>query len=739
MNFHSFALPSIAFQAIFLHSLHPNWNLYVFFFAQESERMLRKKNTEVISRQCEQLKALAYNLWWTWNPEAQEIFRELSPLVWEQSNHNAVAVIKSVSPEEILFRLHDDDFLRQVTRVLKEFDSYMKQPRTWGAVRASKLKRPVAYFSAEFGLHESLPIYSGGLGVLSGDHAKSASDLGFPFVALSLFYRHGYFQQRLTPDGWQQEELPTNDPERLPVTLVQNQQGGRLLNSVEIGQSTVYFQTWQVDVGRIRLLLLDTNIPENDQRFQVLTNQVYGGDIQTRIGQETLLGIGGVRLLRSLGIDPAVFHMNEGHSAFLTFELLREELAAGKSKAEAEKSVRQKCIFTTHTPVPAGHDRFAPDLMQQTFEKYWSGFPVSPGDLLAYGRIHPEHHDEPFTMTILALKMSRGANGVSELHGRVSREMWKDLYPGKAVEKIPIGHITNGVHTPSWASSRAHQFWNRRLGYDWTRKLMDKDYWEKLENNGIASDEELWGLRFVLRRELVEFVHRRLQQQSGPHHSPLSPDALTIGFARRFATYKRAPLIFRNLDMILPLFKNPERPLQMVFAGKAHPRDAEGKKYIQRIIEISRLPELAGKVIFIENYDMNVARYLVAGADVWLNTPRRPLEASGTSGMKVLIHGGLNLSIMDGWWREGYNGRNGWSIGDDSNDTDMEQQDDKDFQALINVLANEVVPEFYERDELGMPRKWIKRIRNSMRTLLSTYNTERMVAEYVKKYYLAAS
>jgi starch phosphorylase len=577
------------------------------------------------------------------------------------------------------------------------------------------------------------------LGILSGDHAKSASDLGFPFVALSLFYRHGYFQQRLTPDGWQQEELPTNDPQLLPMTLVQNEEGGRLLNSVEIGQSSIYFQTWKVRVGRIPLYLMDTNIPENEDHMQTLTDQVYGGDIQTRIGQEILLGIGGVRLLRSLNIEPAVFHMNEGHSAFLTFELLREQLAAGKQKDEAEQAVRRSCVFTTHTPVPAGHDRFTTDLMHQTFEKYWSGIPLPYDHLLGYGRIHAEDMHEPFTMTVLALKMSRAANGVSELHGNVSREMWKDLYPAVVAGKVPIGHITNGVHTPSWASMRAHQFWNRRLGYDWTRKLMDRNYWSKMESNGIASDEELWGLRFALRRELVEFVHRRLQHQSCSQHAQLSADALTICFARRFATYKRAPLLFRNLDLIIPLFKDTDRPLQIVFAGKAHPRDGEGKRFIQRIIEISRLPELSGKVAFIENYDMNVARYLVAGADVWLNTPRRPLEASGTRGMKVLIHGGLNLSIMDGWWREAYNGINGWSIGDDTNDANMELQDERDFQALTNVLTNFVIPEFYSRDEQGIPRTWIKRIRSSMRSLISSYSTERMVADYVKKYYLFAS
>lgn len=706
--------------------------------------MARTKNVAHVHYQTAQrLNALARNLWWTWNPEAQEIFRSLSPMTWRSSNHNAVAVLAEISEDELLARLYDPELLRKVKHVLEEFDSYCSLKRTWAHRHAESLKGPVAYFSAEYGLHESLPIYSGGLGVLSGDHLKSASDLGIDFVGIGLFYRNGYFTQQINQDGWQQELYPESKPEDLPMELVHQKEGGRLLNSVEIGTTVVYFQTWLVRVGRIRLYLMDANVPENEGHYQSLTSYVYGGDISTRIGQEIVLGIGGVRLLRSLGIDASVYHMNEGHSAFLALALLQEELHEGKSKEEAEKRVRSKCVFTTHTPVPAGHDRFSVELMHQSMEKFWSTTGLDIETLMSYGRVHPDDPGELFTMTVLALKMSRHANGVSELHGRVSRDMWKDLYPGKPVHEVPIGHITNGIHTPGWATRHAHEFWNKRLGYDWTEKLLDPDFWKRIQSDKLASDEELWALRYRMRRDLIEFVRTRAREQwvrhggeTARHTTPLSPDALTIGFARRFATYKRAPLIFRHLDLMIPLLTNPEKPVQILFAGKAHPRDNESKKFIQHIIEVTRHPDLAGRVVFIENYDLNVARHLISGSDVWLNNPRRPLEASGTSGQKVCIHGGLNVSILDGWWREGYARDNGWAIGDDEQESNLDAQDEKDFENLYKVLSEQVIPEFYDRDEHDIPRKWIRRIRHSMQSLVPVYNTDRMVAEYVQKYYL---
>ena len=691
----------------------------------------------------ERLQSLARNLWWTWNPQAQEIFHELSPLVWERSNHSAIEVLREVSHTELSARLHDADFLKRVHRVLEEFESYMESDDLWAINHARKLSDPVAYFSAEFGLHESLPIYSGGLGVLSGDHTKSASDLGIPFIGISLFYRNGYFQQHIGPDGWQQESYPVYDPVHLPLEIVTRPEGGRLLNSVEIGQSTVYFQSWRLRVGRATIYLLDTNLPENDSHFQGLTGHVYGGDVNTRIGQEIVLGIGGARLLRSMEIEPSVFHMNEGHSAFLTLELLREQLKQGKSVDEAQAIVSARCIFTTHTPVPAGHDRFNTGLMNHALGHFWSETSLTVEQLMAYGRINPVDGQEMFTMTVLALKMSRAANGVSKLHGQVSREMWKELYPEKPLDEVPIGSITNGIHTPSWATAKAHEFWNKRIGVDWTAKLMDPHFWSRLGNGEVATDGELWGLRYALRRDLVEFVRQRLRLQVGRMEGEssdsidhaLSPDALTICFARRFATYKRAPLVFRQLEKIIPLVNHPQHPIQFVFAGKAHPRDSEGKRYMQSIIEITRHPQLIGKVVFIENYDMNVARHLIAGADVWLNTPRRPLEASGTSGQKTAIHGGLNFSILDGWWQEGYSATNGWAIGDGSTDSDLELQDETDFQNLLQTLTERTIPEFYDRNAQGVPEAWTKRIRSSMHSLVPFYNTDRMVAEYFEKYY----
>ncbi len=692
----------------------------------------------------ERLQTLARNLWWTWNPQAQEIFHDLSPLTWERSSHNAVEVLREVSHTELVARLHDSEFQSRVGRVLDDFESYMETKDTWARHHASHLTEPIAYFSAEFGLHESLPIYSGGLGVLSGDYAKSASDLGIPFIGISLFYRNGYFQQHIGQEGWQQESYPLADPVRLPLELLTREEGGRLLNSVEIGHSTVYFQTWRLRVGRAVIYLLDTNLPENDQHFQGLTAYVYGGDVDTRIGQEIVLGIGGVRLLRSLGIEPAVFHMNEGHSALLTLELLREQLKQGKTLEQAEEAVVSRCIFTTHTPVPAGHDRFSSELLHHSLGGFWSSTGLSHEQLMSYGRSNPKERQEMFTMTVLALKMSRSANGVSELHGRVTREMWKELFPSTKVDDVPIGHITNGIHTPSWATGKAHEFWNKRLGVDWTAKLMDPEFWSKLEVGDLASDEELWAMRYGLRRDLVEFARMRLRAQfartdgdfSRFADHALSSDALTICFARRFATYKRAPLVFRDLNRVISLVNDPDHPIQFVFAGKAHPRDNEGKRYLQSIVEISRNPQLIGRVVFIENYDMNVARHMVAGADIWLNTPRRPLEASGTSGQKITIHGGLNLSIMDGWWREACNRTNGWAIGGDSSESDFETQDEKDAEFLYRALVEQIIPEFYQRNSEGIPVAWIRRIRNAMRTLIPVYNTDRMVAEYLGKYYL---
>ncbi len=532
-----------------------------------------------------------------------------------------------------------------------------------------------------------------------------------------------------------------------------------------MGVSQVKFKAWRVNVGRCPAYLLDTNLPENEQHYRDLTLRVYGGDSTTRILQEILLGIGGVRLMRALGIQPSVFHMNEGHAAFLALELIREKLAAGKSFTDALAFTKQQCIFTTHTPVEAGHDRFTASLMDYAFKGYLSQFNLSLEEVMALGRVDPKDAQEPFCMTVLALKAARSANGVSELHGQVSRHMWKSLWPGLPEEKVPIGHITKGIHLLGWMKGPMRRFWRRKLttapsvpapGGDttsfWARKsvawesdINNPEFWARMADPGFISDEEIWALRYKLRRELIEFARRRLLIQGRSltqgdfiaFDQLLNPDALTIGFARRFATYKRAPLIFQQFENIVKLVNDRQRPVQFVFAGKAHPRDDEGKRYIQHVIHLSKFSELKGHLVFIENYDVHVARTMVSGCDVWLNNPRRPLEASGTSGQKAGCHGCLNLSILDGWWREGYDGTNGFAIGDDSHPANIEEQDRLDSENLYQTLTGKVIPLFYNRDQNGLPREWIQMIRRAMVTLVPQFNTWRMVREYANKYYLA--
>jgi len=694
----------------------------------------------------EELRQLSRNLWWTWNPDAQEIFAELSPLTWSSSNHNAVVVLNSLSHQELKARLMEKEFAARVSEVLVEIREYLNRDRSWCSAHAAPfLKKPIAYFSAEFAIHESLPIYSGGLGVLAGDHAKSASDLGVPLVGISLFYRQGYFHQQIAPHGWQEEHYPLIDRNDLPLELVLGEDGLPLVISVEMQHSQVNFQAWKLSVGCTTIYLLDTQLPQNEDHYRALTGRVYGGEMATRIGQEVIMGIGGVRLLRALRIDPAVYHMNEGHSAFLTFELLRHQLEQGLSLREAEDWVRDHCVFTTHTPVPAGHDRFTPELMEYVLGQYAHSLGFDSQTFLSYGRIHPEDPLESFCMTVLALRMSRAANGVSELHGEVSREMWKELRGSKASRVAPIGHITNGVHVRGWMTRPTRHFWKTHLGPDWETRLMYPDLWKIVSDREIISDEEIWSLRYTLRRELVEFARKQLRGQyqrvggdgARIFEKILSPDALTIGFARRFATYKRAPLIFRDMAKAVSLFNNPERPVQLLFSGKAHPRDDKGKEFIQQIQEITKRNDFFGKVVFLENYDINVARHLISGADVWLNTPRRPQEASGTSGQKVAVHGGLNLGVLDGWWREGFDGSNGWAIGEDASADDPEAQDVADADSLYQALFDHVIPLFFNRDDQGIPRGWIEKVRRSMQTLIPIYNTDRMVAEYVTKYYLS--
>lgn len=715
--------------------------------------------SEELAQLTDGLHKLARNLWWTWDQEAQEVFQHLSPRGWQNLYHNAVAVLHEVSDTELRARLQDLDFAARVREVLRSFEKYMAETQTWCGKHAPELRqKPVAYFSAEFGFHETLPIAAGGLGMLAGDHAKSASDLGLGFAGISLFYREGYFQQAIDANNWQTEYYTLLNPKNLPVEPVLNAKGEPLVCHVDIAMNQVAFQVWRANVGRVPVYLLDTNRPENEQHFRDLTLRVYGGDSTTRIMQEILLGVGGVRLLRALGVAPSVFHMNEGHAAFLTFELIREKLAAGKTYQEAMEATRSECLFTTHTPVEAGHDRFTADLLDYALHRFRNQISAPFSELVKLGRVNPDNKSEPFCMTVLALKLSRAANGVSELHGRVSRHMWHSLYPDKPVEQVPIGHITNGVHLLGWMKGTVRRFWRRKLTGksvnsippelqvpldDWEKTFYSNEFWARIMDPEFISDEELWALRYQLRRELIEFARRRLLIQRQrlaqgdfiAFDQLLNPDALTIGFARRFATYKRAPLIFQQFENIVRLTREKGRPIQFIFAGKAHPRDDDGKRYIQHIIHLSKYSDLQGHLVFLENYDMHVARQMVSGCDVWLNNPRRPLEASGTSGMKAGCHGCLNLSILDGWWREGYDGTNGFAIGEDAHAESVEEQDRVDSANLYKVLTQEVIPLFFERDAQGIPRKWIQRIRRAMATLVPAFATDRMVKEYTTKYY----
>lgn len=706
------------------------------------------------------LNKLAHNLYVTWDQESQEIFQELSPRGWQNLYHNAVAILHEVSESELRARLLNVNFAARVKKTLAAFETYLREKNTWASKNAPELtKRGVAYFSAEFGFHETLPIAAGGLGMLAGDHAKSASDLGLNFAGISLFYREGYFQQSIDSNNWQTEYYTLLNPRNLPVEPVLNEKGEPLVCSVDIGMSKVFFHAWRANVGRVPVFLLDCNRPENEQHFRDLTLRVYGGDVTTRVMQEMLLGIGGVRLLRALKFSPSVFHMNEGHAAFLTLELAKEHIARGATLKEALELTRKECIFTTHTPVEAGHDRFSPDLMHYVMTRYSAELGMPFPELMKLGQVNPENRQEPFCMTVLALKLSRSANAVSELHGRVSRHMWHSLYPDKTVDQVPIGHITNGVHLLGWMKGSVRRFWRQKLtgqsepitapdlvarDDDWETCVNNPELWKRISDPEFITDEEIWSMRYQLRRELIEFARRRLLIQGQrlrqgdfiAFDQLLNPDALTIGFARRFATYKRAPLIFQQFENIVKLTRDSKRPIQFVFAGKAHPRDDDGKRYIQHIIHLSKYSDLQGHLVFLENYDMHVARQMVAGCDVWLNNPRRPLEASGTSGMKAGCHGCLNLSILDGWWREGYDGTNGFAIGEDSHAESVEEQDRVDSANLYKVLTTEVLPLFYDRDEMNIPRKWIARIRRAMSTLVMEYTTDRMVREYTAKYYL---
>jgi glycogen phosphorylase len=694
------------------------------------------------------LWALARNLWWCWDAETVALFRDLDPVRWRELGHNPIALLSEMSLDKLEERANQLVLHSRISYAHRRLEEYLSTTETWAETRAGVLRaRPVAYFSAEFGLHESLPIYSGGLGVLAGDHLKSASDLDVPLVAVGLFYDHGYFRQKLNSEGWQVEDYLQVEHEQLPIAPAVDTQGRPIMLSIATRTGAIHAKVWQVQVGRIQLLLLDSSVEGNSPEDRQLTSRLYGGDGRVRIRQELLLGVGGLRALRAAGITPGVLHLNEGHSAFALLEEIRWRMQSeGLTFDEASQRVYRYSVFTTHTPVPAGHDRFSAELTEEHLGPVRDELGISYDQLLGLGRVDPDCNEEPFCMTVLALKLTRRANAVSSLHGEVSREMWTGLWPARPVDQVPIGHITNGIHVPSWIAPQMQRLYDRHLGRDWQMAIGSPKTWQDV---GQISDGELWDIHSSLKARLLDFVRRRaftqaqVRGESGDVQDhlrrALSPDALTIGFARRFATYKRAGLLFEDLDLLDSIVNDPKCPVQFVLAGKAHPRDEPGKGVLQRVFEISRDPRFLGKVILVEDYDIDVGRHFVQGVDVWLNNPRRPLEASGTSGQKVVLNGGLNLSILDGWWAEAYDGRNGFAIGLGETHSCVDTHDRRDADALVSVLRNQVVPLFYKRDRDGLPRDWIARIKRSIRTLGWRFSSDRMVMDYVQKCYVPAA
>jgi len=672
------------------------------------------------------LEPLIWNYWWSWAPDGATVFRDLDPELWVECEQNPRQLLARVSPYRLAEASSDPVYLERVQRLADRFETYMNAAPDSTATITSE--HPVAYFCAEFGVHNSLPLYSGGLGILAGDHLKSASDLRLPLVAVGLLYRYGYFRQRLRNDGWQEEHYGETHPNDLPLTLVKDLDDKPLRIEVLIRDRNVLAQVWRAAVGRVTLYLLDTNIPENVETDRWVTGHLYGGDRETRIVQEMLLGIGGVRLLRKLGVTPHVFHLNEGHSAFLTLELAREVIQSERrSWSEAVDIVRRQCVFTTHTPVAAGNDEFDATLVTRVFGvSYPRELGLTEEEFLALGRVEPDNKTERYGLTPLAIRMCRSTNGVSRKHGEVSRALWQKLYPGKTVPDVPITHVTNGVHVPTWISPLLRWIFEKYMGQDWDAKLLDQSAW----HDAVAriTDEDLWFVHSQLKERLVAFVQTRVPQTT------FDPSALTIGFARRVAGYKRWALLLTDRERLLRLMSNEERPVQFIFAGKAHPQDEGSKKVLQQLAQWKYDSAVSRCAVFLEDYDQEIARQLVQSVDVWLNVPRRPQEASGTSGQKVAMNGGLNFSILDGWWLEGYDGTNGFAIGNGTDAGEVDRIDAADAESLYRVLEQDVVPLYYNREQ-GLPRQWIAMMRRAILTLAPQFNSNRMVEEYARKIY----
>ncbi|MFH1742914.1 MAG: alpha-glucan family phosphorylase [bacterium] len=693
------------------------------------------------------VRDIAYNIWWSWDKEAIELFRRLDRMLWEQCYQNPVRLLGSLPQERYEFLANDESYLSHLDRVAKKFDAYM-EAHTWFHEQSCPVKKfRIAYFSAEFGLTDSLPIYSGGLGILAGDHLKSASDLGIPLIGVGLLYRLGYFRQYLSVDGWQQELYPENDFYNMPVQLERNEKGEPITISVNYPQGEVKAQVWRVQVGRLPLYLLDTNIEANTPENRPITGQLYVADQDMRIRQEIMLGIGGVRALRALGITPMVYHMNDTHPAFLAIERLREVMNENKlSFDEAREVIAAGTVFTTHTPVPAGNETFPPDMIDRYFSTFYTPLNLTREKFLALGRVDPKNSREPFGMTVMALRLSGRHNGVSRLHGEVARSMWSSIWKEIPVQEIPITHITNGIHINTWISNDLAGLYDRYIGPRWTLTPGDQSIWERVDQ---IPDAELWRTHERRRERLVAFARRRLYAQLTKRGAPraeieqseevLDPEALTIGFARRFATYKRGTLLFRDLQRLKQILSDPKRPVQIIYAGKAHPADNAGKDLIRQVIQHARTDDFRRTIVFLEDYDVKVARYLVQGVDVWLNTPLRPMEASGTSGMKAAANGALNMSIPDGWWPEAFDGTNGWSIGKGEDYDDHDYQDLVESQAIYDMLEKEIIPMFYGRGSDKIPREWLRRMKSNLRSICPAFNTNRMVKEYTERSYLPSA
>lgn len=692
--------------------------------------------------------ALAHNLWWSWHPEVTSLFRDLDPIRWRQLDHNPIALLAEFTPERLEMRAAELVLYSRINQAYRRLKEYLTPTQTWGNTHAGVLgSKPVAYFSAEFGIHESAPIYSGGLGVLSGDHIKSASGLNIPLVAIGLFYDQGYFKQRLDQNGYQIEEYQDTKVENLPMEPALSPDGKPITIHIDTRTGPLLAKLWLMHVGRISLYLLDCDVDDNSPEDRQLTSRLYGGDHRTRIRQELVLGVGGVRALRALNITPGVYHLNEGHSGFACLEAVRERMEMdGVTFDDALRDVAQHTVFTTHTPVPAGHDRFDGSLIEEHLGPLRDALGISYEQFMGLGRVEPRNDNESFCMTVLGLKLSRRANAVSSLHGHVSRRMWAHLWPWRVEEEIPIGHITNGVHILTWLAGQMQGLYDRYFPANWFSRMGEPEVWQGIHQ---IDPGELWETHQALKNLLLAFVRRRLSRQCRRRGEPddaveaarnmLDPNVLTIGFARRFATYKRASLILSDIDRFSALVNDSDRPIQIIFAGKAHPADEPGKQLIREIANLRFDERFAGKVAFVEDYDINVCRHLVQGVDVWLNTPRRPLEASGTSGQKAVLNGGLNFSVLDGWWAEAYDGKNGFAIGTGASHVSDETNDKRDADDLYRVLEGKIIPLYYDRDIDGLPRAWIKMMMNSISSLAWRFSAHRMVMDYVRSAYLPAA